>query len=167
MVFVKGSVPNNKGNGQAAAWILSHRDYDGDGCLTYPYKKCRGYGQFQHLGKWFYAHRFMCELVNGPAPSPKHQTAHTCGKGHEGCVNPRHLVWKTPSENQLDRRQHGTAMLNPDGQRGRITAEQRRAIRSLRGRETQDVVASKFGISRRHVRRIQADAQPSTQGTKP
>jgi HNH endonuclease len=52
----------------------------------------------------------MCELAYGPAPSPRHQVAHSCGKGHEGCVNPRHLRWATPKENSADMVLHGTAL---------------------------------------------------------
>lgn len=161
MTFKQGCEPANKGNGKCIRWIREHVKYTGDDCLIWPYNRARGYGLFGYMGKSVYAHRVMCELVNGRSPSAIHQTAHTCGKGHEGCVNPRHLVWKTPSENQLDRRQHGTAMLNPHGQTGRLTVQQWREIHDLRGRATQDAVAKRFGISPRHVRRIQQSERRS------
>lgn len=52
--------------------------------------------------------RVMCIKVYGPPPTPLHECAHSCGKGHEGCVAPRHLRWATPKENQMDRVLHGT-----------------------------------------------------------
>lgn len=141
--------------GHCHTWMLAHRDYQGDECVKWPFAEVRGYGAFRHGGKRHVAHRFMCELVNGPPPTPTHQAAHTCGKGHEGCINPRHLVWKTARENSLDRRCHGTAVLNGDGPRGRLTDAQWNEIRALRGQETQETTAKRYGISMRHVRHIQ------------
>ena len=59
-------------------------------------------------GKLIPAHRFMCEQVNGPPPTPKHIAVHSCGKGREGCVNPRHLRWATCAQNEADKLTHGT-----------------------------------------------------------
>jgi hypothetical protein len=50
----------------------------------------------------------MCLLAHGEPPSAEHQAAHSCGKGHLGCVNPKHLRWATPSENINDQLAHGT-----------------------------------------------------------
>lgn len=136
-------------------WLLRHRDYSGDDCLTWPLgRDNHGYGQCGHRGMFFKAHRRMCELVCGPCPSGAHQASHSCGNGHLGCVNPRHLSWKTRSENQLDRRTHGTATTNPLGRRGKITPAIAEEIRSLQGRMTQQQIATSFGVSKPTVRRI-------------
>ena len=107
----------NKGKGKTFAWLIARVDYQGDDCLPWPF--CRdgrvGRGRMGHEGKRPWAHRLMCELAHGPPPTPKHQAAHECGKGHYGCVNPRHLAWKTNSENQLDRRKNGNMLRNPHG----------------------------------------------------
>lgn len=145
--------------GHTHAWMLAHKDYQGDDCVAWPFAMVRGYGAFVHDGKRHVAHRFMCELVNGPPPTPEHQAAHSCGKGHEGCVNPRHLSWKTATENALDRRLHGTASLNRDGPKGRLTDQQWNEIRARRGTETQEATAKRYGISMRHVRTIQRSTQ--------
>lgn len=49
--------------------------------------------------------RIMCEWRNGPPPSRAHEAGHICpdGENHR-CVNPRHLVWMTRSENELHKR---------------------------------------------------------------
>jgi hypothetical protein len=55
------------------------------------------------------AHRVMCEIAHGPKPAPGFVAAHTCGKGREGCVNPRHLRWASQKENMADKLLHGTS----------------------------------------------------------
>src|SRR4051812_5100930 len=100
--------PPNKGKGEAVAWLREHALYCGDDCLIWPFSRARGYGNFGYLGKNIYAHRFMCELIHGPAPTPDHHAAHSCGNGHKACVNPMHITWKTSSENMRDKELHGT-----------------------------------------------------------
>ena len=55
-----------------------------------------------------HASRYMCELVNGSPPTPRHEAAHSCGWGQGGCVNPRHLRWATRVENEAEKIIHGT-----------------------------------------------------------
>lgn len=142
------------GSGKAAAWMHYHEDYGADFCLIFPF--CRipnGYGMFSHEGKRHYAHRFMCELANGPPPSDEHEAAHSCGNGDGGCCNPRHLSWKTRSENRIDALKHGTGVRGSYG-KGRLSAEQVMAIRDLKGRKTQAEIAEQFDISEPRVRAI-------------
>lgn len=137
-----------KGNGKTIQWIRDHEHYPHkDWCLMWPFTKTRGYGTFGYLGKGYYAHRFMCELVHGVPPSEIHQAAHSCGNGHAGCVNPHHLSWKTKSENQLDCREHGTETKHTDGNRGRLTQGIADEIRALKGIQTQWQIAGQYGIS--------------------
>lgn len=135
----------NKGKGVGAAWLNAYVGWcDPVECLFWPFARnpIKGYGTLGHMGKQHYAHRFMCELVHGPAPSKKHQASHSCGKGHWGCVNPLHLSWATNSQNQLDRKRHGTqpARLN------RLSPETVAQIRALKGIKTQYAIAQQFGI---------------------
>jgi hypothetical protein len=147
---------HNKGNGKAIAWVREHAAHQGDECLVWPF--CRdgknGRGRIGYLGKQTWAHRFMCEFVYGPAPSPEHEAAHSCGKGHEGCVNPKHLEWKTKSDNQRDRAKHGTKARATWGMRGKLTPEEVAAIRVLKGRTTQDAIAKLFGVTDTTIRDI-------------
>ncbi len=89
----------------------------------------------------------MCILAHGEPPTPKHQTAHSCGKGHEGCINPRHLSWKTNQENSLDKREHGTAQNAWWGRYHKITPQQLADLKSRKGRQTQVATAKEFGVS--------------------
>jgi hypothetical protein len=104
-----GSWSNRPGEGEGYHWILDRVAYQGDDCIEWPFSKSRGHGHLSVKGKRMKAARLMCELVNGPPPTPKYETAHSCGRGHFGCMTPRHLSWKTRTENQRDRREHGTA----------------------------------------------------------
>jgi hypothetical protein len=130
-------------------WLFEHQHYAGNDCLIWPYSRARGYGNMKFHDKITYAHTVMCELVHGPPPTPQHQAAHSCGAGTEACVNPRHLSWKTPSENQLDKRVHGG--LYRGGRRKKLTIHEVRAIRAMRGRATHDEMAAWFEISRRNI----------------
>ena len=55
-------------------------------------------------GKNYYVSRLVCEEVNGPPPTPKHEAAHATSKGCVGavCVSGGHLRWATGKENSGD-----------------------------------------------------------------
>lgn len=73
-------------------------------CIEWPFhKNPRGYGR---LGDGRAAHRVMCEMAHGEPPFSNAQAAHWCGDA--SCVNPRHLRWATPKENEQDKYRHGT-----------------------------------------------------------
>lgn len=142
---------STKGRPTVLDWLYAHVSYSGDDCLTWPYSCARGYAQVAVGRKVTRASRLMCKLVHGDPPSPLHEAAHLCGKGNKGCVNPKHLTWKTRSENQLDRRQHGTAITATKGQAGVLSADELAAIRAAEG--TTISIAARFGVSERTVLR--------------
>lgn len=150
----KQTMTYNKGNGKGIKWLLAHIDYNGRGCLTWPFSTANGYGNLGYMGEVLYAHRVMCQLVHGNAPSPQHEVAHSCGRGHLRCIDPRHVSWKTKSENMLDSTQHGTHRRNPYGQRGKLKPSEVRRIRALRGKLTQQEIGDMFGVSDSTIRDI-------------
>lgn len=84
-------------------------NYEGDDCLTWPFPtNSNGYGALTINKKYFIVSRLLCTKVYGDPPTRAHQAAHSCGKGHLGCVAKSHLRWATPAENQADRIIHGT-----------------------------------------------------------
>ncbi len=145
----KGQPPPIKGKGQAFLWLKARVNYQGDDCLPWPF--CTddriGRGRIAYNGRHYWAHRLMCEMAHGPPPTPKHQAAHECGKGHYGCCNPRHLSWKTNSENQLDRRKTGNMLRNRNGNKTVLTEAQIAEIISLKGKISQVAIGAKFGVS--------------------
>jgi hypothetical protein len=117
----------------------------------------RGYGIVSINGHLHKAHRVMCELAHGEAPTVKHEAAHSCGNGWEGCVNPMHLSWKTRKENQADRKVHGTAGQGKKGtyRRYRLTPEKVAQIRSLIGVIPTQEIADQFDVHRSTIRQIE------------
>jgi DNA-binding CsgD family transcriptional regulator len=132
-------------------WIEAHKDYPHeDWCLVWPFSREKrvGRGQMSKEGGGHdWAHRVMCEAVHGPAPPDQPQAAHSCGNGHEGCVNPRHLSWATNSENQLQRYAQGRGNPNANGNISMFTPEQIAEIQSLYGQMTQMEIAARFNCS--------------------
>lgn len=148
-------VPANKGKGKAYQWLVEHADYPHDEwCLIWPFTRDKhGRGNLGYNGKGYWAHRFMCELAHGPAPEGKPHAAHNCGKGHEGCVNPRHLDWKSVSENMQDR-WDAVLVRHPNGTARRLQKNQAREIFAAKGLRTQGELAAQYGISESSVSNI-------------
>lgn len=157
---------SKSGEGVGIAFLRHNLEYDGPSCLIWPMSRNpNGYGMFGFEGGHYWAHRYMCELVNGPPPTPEHEAAHSCGRGKDGCVHPKHLTWKTPSENALDSREHGTQRRNPYGNAGKLTDAQVAEILSLKGTDTQANIAARFGVSPPTIRDIfsgRSRARPRT-----
>lgn len=128
--------------------------FGGDDCLTWPFSRCgKGYGRFKWDYKEHVASRYICEIVHGPPPSERHEAAHSCGKGHEGCVNPRHLRWASHRENMAEARTVHRSMDAFVG-RKKLTAMQVRQIREMGGALSHRQIASRFGIAHRSVQRV-------------
>lgn len=143
------------GPGKSSRWITKHLDHaDEDWCLIYPFvweqDHYPKYRTSRSAMKNWPVHRLMCEYRHGPPPTPQHHSAHSCDRGTKGCVNPMHVSWKTPSQNQSERHANG---FTP---RSKLTAEDVDQIRSLEGRERPADIARKFGVTLRNVRLILA-----------
>lgn len=123
--------------------------YQGDGCLEWPFaSKIAGYGVLRIKGRKILAHRYICELAHGDAPTPFLHAAHNCGRGGFGCVNPQHLEWKTVRENALDRLVHGTQTRGEGQHKSKLTEENVREIRRLLGTMLHREIAELFGVGR-------------------
>lgn len=126
--------------------------YKGDECLTWPYSCVSGYGSMRRGGKPVRVTRRVCQDTHGAPPTKKHEAAHDCGNSL--CVNPRHISWKTPAENQADRLAHGTHNRGERSGSARLTEFDVREIRALRGVVTQAALAQRFGVSPSHIAEI-------------
>ena len=129
--------------------------YEGDECIAWPYGRGgKGYAYMRADGVHLPAHRYICGIVNGPPPTAQHEVAHTCGGGFDACVNKNHLAWKTHSENEADKKVHGTSNIGERNGSAKLTEEQVRVILAQRGKESQQAIADQFGVSRSTVGNI-------------
>ena len=136
-------------------WTEQHKDYQGENCLCWPFSKNpSGYGQFKIAGKSTLASHAMCIAAHGNPPEAGMQAAHSCGKGHLGCVNPRHLRWATREENMADARAHGTWVHGERQGRSKLV---RHEVLQIRADEREHaVIAEEFGVARQTVSKIKA-----------
>lgn len=137
--------------GVQVPWLLEHVNYEGDDCLKWPFSLVPGRPCVTWDGKTRIASRVMCELRNGPPPSTKHDAAHSCGKGHEGCVNPNHLRWATRKENFADMVRHGTRVQGEGHWNSVLTEQKVRDIREMAEVLPIGLIANEFGVSRATV----------------
>jgi hypothetical protein len=129
--------------------------YEGDECLIWPFPVGKdGYARMRYNGKSVVVSRLLCEDVNGTPPTSKHDAAHSCGKGHEGCVTKGHLSWKTRAENLADKLIHGTYTRGEEHPSSRLTEAEAMEILSLKGRESQQAIANRYGVAQGTVSRI-------------
>ena len=123
--------------------------YDGTECLIWPYSRNqKGYANMRYHGVVRAVSRVVCEDVNGPPPTSKHEAAHLCGKGHDGCVTPRHLSWKTPAENHADMIIHGTSCRGTKHPSNRLTEADVRDIRQLSHYISCRQITDMFGLGK-------------------
>lgn len=124
-------------------------------CIKWPYNLAGpGYGKVYIAGKSHIVSRVVCERAHGPAPTPKHQAAHSCGNGHLGCVTPAHLSWKTPAENCADRTVHGTQQRGAKQWKAKLTENDVRLIRQLKGTMPQHKIGELFGVAQTTVANV-------------
>jgi len=132
--------------------------HQGDECVKWPFTidSHVGRGRVYYDDRNWWAHRLMCIMAHGEPPEERYHASHTCGKGHEACVNPKHLEWKTGSANTLEKHKHGTFVQNTWGRRGKLTLAQAREIKALKGIKTQVELAKEYNISDTTIRGIHA-----------
>ncbi len=95
-------------NKETNDFVWSAINSNQDECIFWPWSgNNSGYGKVTINKKRVYAHRFVCEQVNGAKDGAF--ACHSCGNGQRGCINPKHLYWGDASSNELDKIAHGTS----------------------------------------------------------
>ena len=147
-------IPCSK-HGRAMRWILEHKNYDGDECIYWPFaRSSNGYGNIVINGKNRVASRVMCEIAHGEPVESNLDAAHSCGKGTDGCMNPKHLSWKTHTENERDKNDHGTRFRGSDCSFSKHDWPLVRMIKEKKGLMRNKDVADMFSVDRRFVSRV-------------
>jgi hypothetical protein len=141
--------PASSQSGRKIRWLRGNADYQGDDCLTWPFQVGdNGRGVASLDGRQTSAPRIMCILAHGQPEHKSLHASHSCGKGHEGCVNPRHLSWKTPQENEADKRKHGTLRKGENINTAVLTEADVRSIRrALMDGRTGRSLAAEYGVT--------------------
>ena len=141
--------------GKTMQFLQEAFTFEGSECLIWPYAKdANGYAQINYNGRVRYVQREICEQKYGPAPKG-HVAAHSCGKGHLGCINPRHLRWATRRENYQDSFHHETAAIGEKIGNAKLNRFDIPRIIEMRGNMTQREVAEVFGVSRAAISDIE------------
>jgi hypothetical protein len=125
-----------------------------DDCILWEFGTSCGYGMVFYEGRRRRVHRLVCELAHGEAPTDTHHAAHNCGNSM--CVNPRHLRWATPEENEADKVAHGTHVAGVRHPRAKLTEADVLEIRSLEGTMTRKEIGALFGVAKSTVWDIHA-----------
>ena len=151
-------------------------DSHGDDCIVWPHGKFdTGYGKVWFDRKNRYAHIIalemtiprpigkVCSIHGNWVPGNKLYVAH--GPCHNKlCFNPRHLSWKTPAENQDDKKRDGTHLAGerhgsctiPESVVDQIRAEYKgpQPTRGTKTGPSQQDLADKYGCSQPHINEI-------------
>lgn len=98
-------------------------------------------------------HSLVCRAFHGPAPTARHEVAHSDGDDTNNQAS--NLTWKTRIANHADKRRHGTHMCGERVPWAKLTDKTVRRMRELR-RETgvsYESIGAAFGVSRRTAAR--------------
>lgn len=135
--------------GSALEFVQKAASFDQDDCLIWPFSRNQdGYGKIRLGGKTFIVSRLVCEMVHGQAADTRMVAAHSCGKGHLGCVNPKHIRWATHAENMADMSAFGNHTRGSRNVQAKLTDDDVREIRASYGTSaSQAELAHRFSVS--------------------
>jgi hypothetical protein len=141
--------------GEVPKWLSGHVNFSGDECLIFPFaRNPKGYGCIAHK-RFRSAHRWMCFHAHGEPPAGKPWALHKCGRGGDGCVNPKHLYWGNGVDNYDDQIAHGVAAIGTRHGMSVLAESDVREIRRLASNgENLRSIVSELGWSRDAVRSV-------------
>jgi len=100
---------------------------------------------------WVPVHVVVLTTFVGPRPSKRHHGAHKNGRRTHNWLS--NLAWKTPKQNEADKRKHGTQKGG-----GAYRATSTRTVKRIRARhaagESFSRIARRYGLHRHSVARI-------------
>lgn len=99
-------------------------------------------------------HTIVCAAFHGPKPSPVHEVRHLDGNRLNNA--PANLRWGTRSENEADKRRHGTVAEGERHGNATLTEDAVRIIRAAvpRGLWDTENAAKVFGVTPGHIAAI-------------
>jgi len=123
--------------------------YEGEECLIWPFRRHaeNGYALWSSGNGTCLVSRMVCEDVFGPAPFLAAEAAHSCGKGHMGCIAKTHLRWASKSENESDKLSHGTDNRGERHPLAKLVESEIAEILSLQGVISAAKIGERYGVS--------------------
>ncbi len=139
--------------GEPLAWLARNiRDGMPD-CVEWPFAKtAKGYGSVRYKGRTWHVHTLVCTTMHGSPPDGMTDAAHTCG--NRLCVNPDHIRWSSPGDNQRDKIKHGTILRGESHKSAKLTEADVRAIRESAERGSK--LAVMYGVAHQSIVAIRA-----------
>lgn len=127
---------------EAVRDLAARSTREGD-CLMVPHV---GYGVIRHAGKQMSAHRAAYIVAHGDIPAGL-VVRHRCDR--VGCIEPKHLLVGTQSDNELDKIERGRARTGLRHPNATVPPEViRQAVGEyLAGGQTQAALARKYGVA--------------------
>lgn len=155
----------NPSRGEPLIWLtqmVASDPADGE-CIIWPYaRRDAGYGIVMFQGRGTGAHRAACILAHGAPTAERPLAAHSCGKGHLGCVHPKHVRWASSLENSQDAVYHRLVGIAPPFPTKKLSEAQVEYIRSRHGKDKIAVLAKQFGVSESLIFRIHTGERRAT-----
>ena len=116
-----------------------------------------GYYQVKLIGdcgvrKWVRVHSAVLTAFTGPRPSPKYHGAHGDGDKTNNYLS--NLSWKLPTENESDKKRHGTAPKGTVPTAKRLSPEERKGALKLLSTQSHSAVARRYGVHRKIIARV-------------
>src|SRR5580692_813920 len=110
-----------------------------------------GHGRFSLRERTKQAHRAAWILTKGDIP-PSTCVLHSCD--NPSCCNPAHLFLGTQGDNMKDRDAKERTAKGERNGRAKLTTESVRAIRMLSKKESQEVIASSYGVAQETISKL-------------
>jgi len=135
-------------------WLLSHADDDTDECVTWPYATIFGYPMLTLFGATHRPSRMVCLHRHGAPIDEGMEAAHgPCN--NRACLNSRHLSWKTPYENSLDKVRDGTMVEGDAHTQSKLrSADIPEIMRQVNAGHSYRSVAAQYNVSRTAIRNV-------------
>jgi len=135
--------------GESFLWLKKIVANPPQNCVVWPYGKTTGYGKLQYAGRKILAHRLSLILFTGEEPDGMWATHLPVICHDPACVNPLHLRWASPTQNQADRLEDETSTRGESNGNSELTVEKVLEIRE--DSRPQLIIALEHGVSRGHV----------------
>lgn len=143
------------GRGHVQEFFRGHvLNYDAKDCLIWPFARNRAGYAIMHSGGSKIVSNLVCQEIHGPAPTPHHQAAHSCGRGSDGCVSPLHLRWATRDQNMKEMVVHGRSLRGSRNHFVRLSEADVLSVRRMLGRKSQRAIAIEYGVTQSAIAAI-------------